>query len=106
MEIEIRSKGKKTVVNLTGKVTGEYSLQLSKTLASLSKGKSDYIILDLNDVEYIDSPGLGGIIYAYILLEKNKKQIVLAAPQNYVNTLFRDCTLDKKIKIVSTYDFS
>ncbi len=106
MEIKIRGKGKKAVVYLSGRVSGEYSLELSKTLAGFSKSEFDYIIVDLNEVEYIDSPGLGGIIYAYILLEKNNKQIVLAAPQNYVDTLFRDCTIDKKIKIVNSYDFS
>ena len=81
-------------------------MELSKTLANLNNSEFRNIIIDLSKVEYIDSPGLGGILYAHILLEKNNKEIVLAAPQNYIDKLFRDCTLDRKIKIVHSYEFS
>ena len=105
MEIEIKSKGNTTVVFLSGSIVGEYSLELSKTLAGLCRSEYRNVILDLTKVEYIDSPGLGGILYAHILLEKKHKQIVLAAPRKYVDTLFRDCTIDRKIKIVNSYEF-
>jgi anti-sigma B factor antagonist len=104
MELKITSKGDTSVVSLSGSIVGEHSMELSKTLASLNNSEYRNIIIDLSKVEYIDSPGLGGILYAFILLEKNNKQMVLAAPQYYINKLFRDCTIDRKIKIINSIE--
>ena len=55
-----------TVLDLSGRITlGEGSVQLRDAIRDLiSKGQKS-ILLDLGDVNYIDSSGLGELVSAY-----------------------------------------
>lgn len=55
-----------SIVDLSGRITlGEGSVQLRETIRDLiSKGQKN-ILLNLGDVNYIDSSGLGELVSAY-----------------------------------------
>jgi anti-sigma B factor antagonist len=55
-----------TVVDLSGKITlGEGSALLRKTIRGLLDDKRIHIVLNLADVDYIDSSGIGELVSAY-----------------------------------------
>ena len=62
MEIAERNDGKVTVLDLSGKITlGEGDLLLKDKLHSLlNQGRKD-VLLNLAQVSYVDSAGLGAI---------------------------------------------
>jgi len=61
-----RDAGQATVVDLSGKITlGEGSALLRKTVRGLLDDKRTKIVLNLADVDYIDSSGIGELVSAF-----------------------------------------
>jgi anti-sigma B factor antagonist len=61
-----RDAGQATVLDLSGKITlGEGSALLRKTVRGLLDEKRVHIVLNLADVDYIDSSGIGELVSAY-----------------------------------------
>ena len=61
-----RDAGQATVVDLSGKFTlGEGSALLRKTVRGLLDDKRTKIVLNLADVDYIDSSGIGELVSAF-----------------------------------------
>jgi anti-sigma B factor antagonist len=61
-----RDAGPATVVDLSGKITlGEGSALLRKTVRGLLDEDRTKIVLNLGDVDYIDSSGIGELVSAY-----------------------------------------
>lgn len=56
-----------TVVDISGRITlGEGSALLRKTVRELLDEKRTLILLNLADVDYIDSSGIGELVSAYM----------------------------------------
>ena len=61
-----RDAGQVTVVDLSGRITlGDGSALLRKTLRDLLDQKRTRILLNLADVDYIDSSGIGELVSGY-----------------------------------------
>jgi anti-sigma B factor antagonist len=61
-----RDAGKVTVVDLSGRITlGEGSALLRKTIRGLLDDQRRMIVLNLADVDYIDSSGIGELVSAF-----------------------------------------
>ncbi len=78
MNIKKESKGDVTIINVSGKiVVGEDLDKLrNAVLEELESGKKN-IILNLAEVPYIDSTGLGEIIRSYISVNKKNGSMKL-----------------------------
>ena len=66
LNIQQRQAGDVTIVDLSGKITiGEGSVQLREAVRkALEEGKKK-IILNLGDVSYVDSSGIGELVSRY-----------------------------------------
>jgi anti-sigma B factor antagonist len=66
MRIDTRTNGNVTVLDIHGKITiGEGSVEMrNKIRELLSAGKKD-ILLNLGDVSYVDSSGIGELVSCY-----------------------------------------
>jgi anti-sigma B factor antagonist len=61
-----RDSGPVTVVDLSGRIIlGEGSALLRKTVRDLLEEQQHKIVLNLGDVDYIDSSGIGELVSAY-----------------------------------------
>ena len=61
-----RDVGEVTVVELGGRITlGDGSALLRKTVRQLLDDNRNRILINLADVDYIDSSGIGELVYAY-----------------------------------------
>jgi anti-sigma B factor antagonist len=61
-----RDAGEVTVVDLSGRITlGEGSALLRKTVRGLLEEQRKKIVLNLADVDYIDSSGIGELVSGY-----------------------------------------
>ncbi len=66
MKLTTREVGGVTIVNLSGKITlGEGGLTLREEVRKLLAAGSKKIVLNLGEVSYIDSSGLGELVSAY-----------------------------------------
>lgn len=61
-----RDAGPVTVLDLSGRITlGEGSALLRKTVRQLLEENRTLLLLNLGDVDYIDSSGIGELVSAY-----------------------------------------
>lgn len=73
-----RDSGPVTVVDLSGRIVlGEGSALLRKTVRGLLDDKRTKIILNLADVDYIDSSGIGELVSAYTTAKRSEGELKL-----------------------------
>jgi len=66
MKIETRSVGDVHVLDCSGKITlGEGTMAIRNTVKDILKGGGKKIVLNLADVNYIDSSGIGELVSSY-----------------------------------------
>jgi anti-sigma B factor antagonist len=73
-----RDAGPVTVVDMSGRITlGDGSALLRKTLRDLLEDNRTQILLDLADVDYIDSSGIGELVSGYISVKNRGGKLKL-----------------------------
>jgi anti-sigma B factor antagonist len=102
MEISERNDGKVTILSLAGKVTlGEGDVLLKDKLHSLlNQGRKD-VLLNLAQVSYVDSAGLGAIVSAYTTMTREGGSLKLA---NVTKKLQDLLSITKLLTVFETFD--
>ena len=78
MEIHTRTVGDVHVLDISGKITlGAGTKTMRHTISDLLENGGNKIILNLTDVNYIDSGGIGELIRTYTTVTKEGKQLRL-----------------------------
>jgi anti-sigma B factor antagonist len=71
LDIEQREREGIIILDLNGRlIVGEPVAGLRERIRELSEAGSNNVILNLKDVDYIDSTGLGGLVISYTSLKK------------------------------------
>lgn len=88
LKINNRDVGGVTVMDLNGRLTlGDASAQLREALRGLMKEGKSKIVLNLGEVTYIDSSGLGELVSGFSTVKKQGGQLKLANLTQKVNDL-------------------
>ena len=73
-----RDVGEVTVVELGGRITlGDGSALLRKTVKQLLDENRNRILINLADVDYIDSSGIGELVHAYTSVQNRQGELKL-----------------------------
>ena len=73
-----RDAGPVTVVDLSGRITlGDGSALLRKTIRGLLQDGRSKILLNLADVDYIDSSGIGELVSAFTAVKNQRGELKL-----------------------------
>ena len=91
-----------TVLDLSGRITlGEGSVQLREAVRGLiGKGKK-HILLNMGDVDYIDSSGLGELVSAFTTAKNQQAEVKLLNLTRKVQGLLQ---LTKLYTVFDIYD--
>ena len=90
------------MVDLSGKITlGEGSALLRKTVRGLLDDKRTHIVLNLADVDYIDSSGIGELVSAYTTVKGRGGELKLLHLTKKVHDLLQ---LTKLYTVFDIYD--
>lgn len=74
----IREEGSITIVDLSGRISlGEGSALLRKTIRDLLASGQTKILLNLGDVNYIDSSGIGELVSGFTAVRNRDGQLKL-----------------------------
>ena len=77
-------------------------------MENLFKKNCEKIIIDVSDTEFIDSHGVGIIVYYHTLMRKSNRDLVLLNtdpnPVSYMTRLFEMTNLNKVLNVVSRLD--
>ncbi len=73
-----RETGNITIVDLSGKISlGEGSALLRKTIRGLLDNGNNKILMNLGDVNYIDSSGIGELVSGYTAVRSRQGELKL-----------------------------
>lgn len=96
MQTSSRQIGNVSVVDVKGRITiGEGNIKLREIVEGLLEKGHKQILLNLRDVAYIDSSGLGELVKTHSTLQRQGGQLKLANPNQKVMDLLKATTLNK-----------
>src|SRR6186713_1686087 len=102
MQIAERETGKVTVLDLSGKITlGEGDTLLKDKLHSLLHQGKKKVLLNLAEVQYVDSAGLGAIVSAYTTMTREGGSLKLL---NVTKRLQDLLSITKLLTVFETFD--
>jgi anti-sigma B factor antagonist len=110
MSMKIRVKKMKAVqvVEVDGRATDIDVKRFSKKLQALYESGASRIVVDLSKTKFVDSHGLGIIVYYNTLMQKQGRQLVILNgnpdDRNYVRRLFELTNLDRVMRIIASID--
>ncbi len=90
LQASVRRAGDVAIVDLAGRITlGEGSGLLRTTIKDLVNSGQKYILLNLKNVSYIDSAGLGELVGSYATVTHGNGSIKLLHPQAKIHDLLQ-----------------
>jgi anti-sigma B factor antagonist len=102
MQIAERETGSVTVLDLSGKITlGDGDTLLKDKLHSLLHQGKKQVLLNLGDVNYVDSAGLGALVSAYTAVTREGGSLKLA---NITRKLQDLLSITKLLTVFETFD--
>ena len=102
MHIEERSAGDVTLLDLKGKMTlGDGDELLKDKINSLANQGNRKLLLNLAEVPYIDSAGLGAIVGAYTTVTRQGGQLKLLNLTKRITDLL---AITKLLTVFETYE--
>lgn len=87
LRLEPEKKASETFVRATGRITSSTSATFENTLRDLVSNDKR-VVLDLTNVDYIDSSGLGSLVAVYMHATRTNCELELANPRTRVKDLF------------------
>jgi anti-sigma B factor antagonist len=102
LNIKDRQAGDVTILDLSGKITiGEGSVQLRESVRRLLDEGKKKILLNLGDVSYVDSSGIGELVSSYTTTNNNGGQLKLLNLTKKIQDLLM---ITKLLTVFETYD--
>jgi anti-sigma B factor antagonist len=102
LNIKERQSGDVTILDLSGKITiGEGSVQLRESVRKLLDDGKKKILLNLGDVSYVDSSGIGELVSSYTTTNNNGGQLKLLNLTKKIQDLLM---ITKLLTVFETHD--
>ena len=102
LSIKDRQAGEVTILDLSGKITiGEGSVQLREAVRRMLDEGRKKILLNLGDVSYVDSSGIGELVSSYTTTGNNGGQLKLLNQTKKIHDLL---TITKLVTVFETHD--
>ncbi len=88
------------ILMVRGDVVGYDSERFRTMLEELTQSPENTIVVDLREVGYIDSHGLGSLVFKHLWLkDKGRKMVISADASTNVADIFKKTELDKALDI-------
>ncbi len=87
LKLETEKKDSETNVRATGRIVLETSAALENTLRDLI-AEDKRVVIDLTNVDYIDSAGLGVLVSVYMHARRTRCDLKIANPKQRIRDLF------------------
>lgn len=100
MRLRIRKVKLTPVLEVSGEVTCKNINKITSKLNALRKGDSKMIAIDLNRTTFIDSSGLGALVYIWRILEEEHRHLVIFNPLDSIRDIFEDTSLNRLFKYI------
>jgi anti-sigma B factor antagonist len=85
--LEVRSQGKATIIAVSGELDLASSPTLQEELDRVSASDADLLIIDLRDLDFMDSTGLSVLVRAHQRAEEQGRQLAMVKGPQQVQRL-------------------
>jgi len=106
--IKFRKVRNRPVIKLVGRVIGVDSARFNKKMESLVKKNDKCIIIDISETQFMDSYGLGSIVYYNTLMQRLGREIIFynknQNPLSFISRLFEMTKLNHVFKVIHSLD--
>jgi len=99
---EVRRSGPDTVVSLRGAVDLHHTPEVHRTLVSACEQKPRRLVINLTDVTYMDSSGIGTLVEVFRRVNAYNGDLALCGMNERVHSVFEITKLDRFFKIFAT----
>ena len=105
LQIAMRRVADVPIVALSGSCTMEQSTLIGEALEPLACDPAvKVLILDMHDLDFIESSGLGGVISAYLKCRRRGAELRLVGPAPAIMRVLEITQLDKLLRICGTLE--
>jgi len=104
LQLDVQEGGAYAVVQIQGSVSMSQADELRARLEELAGRKTPVMVLDLAEMDFICSAGLGAIISAYLKSRHHNGQVRLVRPQPAVRRLLETTRLTKLFPLHSSVE--
>jgi anti-sigma B factor antagonist len=101
MKVTKEERGDVSIFKIEGEIVRGNSSELSGIFADLIKQNPKKVMVDLSQVSFIDSAGVGALMDLHLKLKAKEGGVSLCAPAGTVEDLFRTTKLNQ---ILPTYE--
>jgi anti-sigma B factor antagonist len=102
MKIETRIVGDVHILDVSGKITlGEGTMAVRNTVRDILKTGSKKIVLNLGDVNYVDSSGIGELVSTYTTVTNQGGKLKLLNLHKKIHELLQ---ITKLLTVFQVYD--
>jgi anti-sigma B factor antagonist len=102
MKIETRTVGSVNILDCSGKITlGEGTMAVRNTVREVLKNGGKKIVLNLADVNYIDSSGIGELVSSYTTVTNQGGQLKLLKLTKKIHELL---AITKLLTVFQVFD--
>ena len=100
MTIQQREAGRVVVLDLAGDSNIADGTMLQQTVRSLADQGKRYVIINLQNLRYLDSFGLGQLVSSFIALRDMKGGLRVVNPNSKVRDLLRYSRIDTVLQVM------
>jgi anti-sigma B factor antagonist len=104
MELKIRKNKEIYIIDIQGELDLYNSYKLKELLMKMLEKKIERFIINMEDVEYIDSSGIGALIYISSTLKKMNLKLAITNIHGSVKKVIELTKLMGYFPIVATLD--
>lgn len=104
LRITVEQRGDCAVVKLSGSASMDVSGDLQHRLSELADLPIKRLLLDLSDLEFISSVGLGAIISAHQRCRRRNSEVRLVGPQPRILELLEVAGVTRLLGVYKTLD--
>lgn len=104
MEIAFKDLGEHKIIKVSGEVDLYNVSELKKALFSITDGKHNSVIVDMKNVNYMDSSGIGALVAGQKKMRAHNGKFALINIHEDVLNILKLATLDKFFKIYDSED--
>lgn len=104
LQISLSERHNSTVIRLSGSADITEAAALNEQFEKLFTAKKFRLIIDLGDLAFTSSMGLGALIKAHRQCRTNQGMLTLVGPQPSVMRVFKITQLDKLFQICPTLE--
>ena len=104
MDIEFRDHGEHKIISVSGEVDLYNVSDLKKALFSVTDGKYNSVVVDMKNVNYMDSSGIGALVAGQKKMKAHNGKFALINIHDDVLNILKLATLDKFFRIFDSED--